>query len=102
MRKKFLKIGLFLVPILIIFLLFEWANIQSYYKDEVQTGEIIIKLKKGITNQQRTIELEQVHELGLKMKKEIFIVQSLLTILSIGLIANIWAYSNQKSQPDIS
>ncbi|WP_295715870.1 hypothetical protein [Mucilaginibacter sp.] len=84
MRKKFLKIGLFLVPILIIFLLFEWANIQSYYRDEVQTGEIIIKLKKGITNQQRTIELEQVHELGLKMKKEIFIVQSLLTILSIG------------------
>jgi hypothetical protein len=102
MKKKFLKIGLFLVPILIIFLLFEWANIQSYYKDEVQTGEIIIKLKKGITNQQRTIELEQVHELGQKMKKEIFIVQSLLIILAIGFIANIWAYSNQKPHPHIS
>jgi hypothetical protein len=89
MKKKFLKIGLFLVPILIIFLLFEWANIESYYKDEVQTGEIIVKLKKSITNQQRTVELEQVRELGLKMKKEIFIVQGLLIILTIGLIANI-------------
>jgi len=102
MKKKFLKIGLILVPILIIFLLFEWANIESYYKDEVQTGEIIVKLKKGITNQQRTIELEQVHELGLKMKKEIFIVQGLLIILTIGLIANIWAYSKEKPHPHIS
>ena len=102
MKKKFLKIGLFLVPILIIFLLFEWANIQSYYKDEVQTGEIIVRLKKGITNQQRTIELEQVHELGIKMKKEILIIQSLLIVLAIGLIANIWAYSKQKLHPHIS
>jgi len=102
MKKKFLKIGLFLVPILIIFLLFEWANVESYYKDEVQTGEIIIKLKKGITHQQRTIELEQVRELGLKMKKEIFIVQGMLIILTIGLIANIWAYSKEKPHPHIS
>jgi hypothetical protein len=97
MKKKLLKVGIFLIPILIIFLLFEWANIQSYYKDEVQTGEIIIKLKKGITNQERSVELKQVHELDIEIKKEIFIVQILLVILIVGLAGNVWAYSRQSA-----
>ncbi|MGY3214528.1 hypothetical protein [Mucilaginibacter sp. HD30] len=87
-----LKIGIIVIPIILIVLFFALVNGSSIYKDQVQTSEVIVKLKKGITTQERLLELKQIHELDLKISNEMLIVKWLIVIFIIALVIDAWLY----------
>jgi len=87
-----LKIGIIVIPIILIVLFFALVNGSSIYKDQVQTSEVIVKLKKGITSQERLLELKQIHELDLKISNEMLIVKWLIVIFIIALVIDVWLY----------
>lgn len=88
----FLKIGIIIIPIILIVLFFALVNGSSIYKDQVQTSKVIVKLKKGITSQERLLELKQIHELDMQISNQMLIVKLLIVIFIIALVVDIWLY----------
>lgn len=76
---KFLKILLIISPLLLIILYFELLNIDSYYKDTVSVGEIIIKESKA-PPKVKAVHLNEIHQQGLEIMRTKLVVEILMII----------------------
>jgi hypothetical protein len=92
-KPKLLKIVMWVLTPLLFVLVFEWYNVESYYKDMVETGDFLIKERTDITIKQKAIYLKENDELGLKMRNEILIIKCLMIIFTLGLFLDFYLLS---------
>ena len=98
-KYRIFKIVLIILTMIIFSLSLEWFNIKSYYKDEVETREIIIKMKPEITPNEKKRELNEVNNLGNEIKNEMLIVKWLIIVFSIAWILNCRLFLKQARYP---
>ncbi len=82
---KVLKFLLIISPVLLIILYFELLNIDSYYKDTVSVGEIIIKESKA-SPKVKAIRLNEIYQQGLEIMRTKLVVEILMIAVVLFIV----------------
>lgn len=93
---------MWVLALLLFVSLFEWANEESYYKDRVDIGNTLIKLRTDISDKQKAIYLKENEQLGAEIKNDILVIKYLIIFFSAGLFIDSYLLIKKKKSSFLS
>jgi hypothetical protein len=86
---KFLKIAKYIIIPVVLILLFEWVNVESYYEDQ-SFVETSIHIDETLTAKQKADNLKEIYKSEKEMEVALIIIKILLAFSTIALVTNIY------------